>query len=547
MLYEELKKELEGEVAADAKTLDLFSRDASLFEVRPELVAFPKNVEDVKRLVRFVTERKKANPSLSLTGRSAGTDMSGGSINDSIIVNFTKHINRVKEVGRNYAVAEPGVFYRDFEKETLKKGLLLPSYPASRELCALGGMVSNNSGGEKTLAYGKTEDYVTELKVVLRDGEEYSFRALDRAELDAKMRQQDFEGEIYRRVYALVDGNYDLIKGAKPKVSKNSAGYYLWDIWDREKGVFDLTKLFVGSQGTLGMLTEIKVRLVKPKKLSKLVAIFLYDLAPLAQLIQQILKHKPESFESYDDHTFKLAFRFWRDVLKILKPKSIFSLVWGFLPEARIVMFHGVPKLILLAEFTDNDQAKLDARVRKVEEAIRSAGLRYRVTRDEEDAKKYWVMRRESFNLLRKHLSGMRTAPFIDDVIVRPQKLPQFLPALNRILDKYKGLIYTVAGHAGDGNFHIIPLMDLKDRKMRALIPALSEEVYRLVSEFGGSYTAEHNDGLVRSSYLERMYGAEVYRLFEEAKNIFDPEHIFNPRKKVGADLGYALRHIQKG
>lgn len=547
MLYEELKKELEGEVATDTKTLDLFSRDASLFEVRPELVAFPKNVEDVKRLVRFVTERKKANPSLSLTGRSAGTDMSGGSINDSIIVNFTKHINRVKEVGRNYAVAEPGVFYRDFEKETLKKGLLLPSYPASRELCALGGMVSNNSGGEKTLAYGKTEDYVTELKVVLRDGEEYSFRALDRAELDAKMRQQDFEGEIYRRVYALVDGNYDLIKGAKPKVSKNSAGYYLWDIWDREKEVFDLTKLFVGSQGTLGMLTEIKVRLVKPKKLSKLVAIFLYDLAPLAQLIQQILKHKPESFESYDDHTFKLAFRFWRDVLKILKPKSIFSLVWGFLPEARIVMFHGVPKLILLAEFTDNDQAKLDARVRKVEEAIRSAGLRYRVTRDEEDAKKYWVMRRESFNLLRKHLSGMRTAPFIDDVIVRPQKLPQFLPALNRILDKYKGLIYTVAGHAGDGNFHIIPLMDLKDRKMRALIPALSEEVYRLVSEFGGSYTAEHNDGLVRSSYLERMYGAEVYRLFEEAKNIFDPEHIFNPRKKVGADLGYALRHIQKG
>lgn len=547
MLYDELKKELEGEVAHDTKTLDLFSRDASLFEVRPELVAFPKNVEDVKRLVRFVAERKKANPSLSLTGRSAGTDMSGGSINDSIIVNFTKHINRVKEVGRNYAVAEPGVFYRDFERETLKKGLLLPSYPASREICALGGMVSNNSGGEKTLAYGKTEDYVMELKVVLRDGEEYTFRALDRAELDAKMRQQDFEGEIYRKVYDLVDSHYDLVKSAKPKVSKNSAGYYLWDVWDREKEIFDLTKLFVGSQGTLGMLTEIKVRLVKPKKLSKLVAIFLYDLAPLAQLIQQILKHKPESFESYDDHTFKLAFRFWRDVLKILKPKSIFSLVWGFLPEARIVMFHGIPKLILLAEFTDSDQEKLDARVRKVEEAIRSAGLRYRVTRDEEDAKKYWVMRRESFNLLRKHLSGMRTAPFIDDVIVRPQKLPQFLPALNKILDKYKGLIYTVAGHAGDGNFHIIPLMDLKDEKMRALIPALSEEVYRLVSKFGGSYTAEHNDGLVRSPYLERMYGKEVYGLFEEAKKIFDPENIFNPRKKVGADLGYALRHIQKG
>ncbi len=547
MLQDELKKILEGEVASDAKTLELFSRDASLFEVRPELVAFPKNVLDVKRLVRFVAEHKKAMPTLSLTGRSAGTDMSGGSINDSIIVNFTKHMNQLKEVGKNYAVTEPGVFYRDFEKETLKKGLLLPSYPASREICALGGMVSNNSGGEKTLSYGKTEDYVMELKVVLRDGEEYVFHALDRAELDAKMQQQDFEGEIYRRVYELVNSNYDLIKGAKPKVSKNSAGYYLWDVWDREKGIFDLTKLFVGSQGTLGMLTEIKVRLVKPKKLSKLVAIFLYDLAPLAQLIQQILKHKPESFESYDDHTLKLAFRFWRDILKILKPKSILSLLWGFLPEARIVMLGGVPKLILLAEFTDSDQARLDARVREVEGVIKKAGLRYRVTRDKEDAKKYWVMRRESFNLLRKHLSGMRTAPFIDDVIVRPQKLPEFLPALNKILDKYKGLIYTVAGHAGDGNFHIIPLMDMKDMKMRALIPALSDEVYRLVSEFGGSYTAEHNDGLIRSPYLERMYGKEVFHLFEQAKHIFDPENIFNPPKKVGADLGYALRHIQKG
>lgn len=547
MLRDELKRLIKGEVQDDKATLDVFSRDASLFEVRPEVVVFPKDAEDVKRLVRFISEKKKAIPTLSLTGRSAGTDMSGGSINDSVIVNFTKHMNHIREVGRNYAVTEPGVFYRDFEKATLEKGLLLPSYPASREICALGGMVSNNSGGEKTLSYGKTEDYVMELKVVLRDGNEYVFRALNREELSAKLAQQDFEGEIYRRVYELTEKNYDLLQGAKPKVSKNSAGYYLWDVWDKKKDMFDLTNLIVGSQGTLGMVTEIKLRLIKPKKLSKLVVIFLYDLTPLVGLIQKVLKFKPESFESYDDHTFKLAIRFWRDVVKILNPKSILSLLWGFLPEARIVLFHGVPKLILLAEFTDNDQEKLDAKMKEVEAMLTQTGLRYRMTRDEEDAKKYWVMRRESFNLLRKHLSGMRTAPFIDDVIVRPEKLHEFLPALNKILDKYKGLIYTIAGHAGDGNFHIIPLMNLKDEGMRRVIPRLSEEVYTLVSKFGGSYTAEHNDGLIRSPYLKKMYGPTIFHLFEEVKRIFDPENIFNPRKKVGADLVYALRHIQKG
>jgi FAD/FMN-containing dehydrogenase len=161
------------------------------------------------------------------------------------------------------------------------------------------------------------------------------------------------------------------------------------------------------------------------------------------------------------------------------------------------------------------------------------------------EMKKYWTIRRESFNLLRKHIKGKRTAPFIDDFIIKVEQLPEFLPKLNHILAKYN-LNYTIAGHVGDANFHIIPLMDLRDIRSSEIIRNLSEEVYNLVLSYRGSITAEHNDGLIRSSYLKKMYGEKVYKLFEETKKIFDPQNIFNPGKKVNSDLNYAFKHLVK-
>jgi FAD/FMN-containing dehydrogenase len=154
-------------------------------------------------------------------------------------------------------------------------------------------------------------------------------------------------------------------------------------------------------------------------------------------------------------------------------------------------------------------------------------------------------MRRESFNLLRHRIKGMKTAPFVDDVIVRPEHYPEFLPKLYEILSRYE-FLYTVAGHIGDGNFHIIPLMKLENEEERKKIPAASEEIYNLVLKYGGSITAEHNDGLIRSPYLEKMYGRRVVELFRETKKIFDPLNIFNPGKKVDSSLKFALEHIKR-
>lgn len=533
---------LKGEVLEDEATLKFYSRDASLFEIKPQIVVFPKDVDDIKNLVVFAN--KNLDQKIHLTPRSAGSDMTGGPLGESIVVEFTKYFNHIKKIGDNYALTEPGVFYRDFEKETLKHNLLLPSYPASREICAVGGMAANNAGGEKTLAYGKTEKYIEELKVVLSDGNEYQFSPLTKSELEEKIKLQNFEGEIYRKIYKLAEDNYDAIKKAKPEVSKNSAGYLLWDVWDRN--IFDLTKLFVGSQGTLGIITEIKFKLVKPKTHSKLLVIFLKDIKPLAEIVSKVLKHRPESFESYDDNTLKLVIRFLPEFVELLRAKNIFSLAWQFLPEFWTILTSGFPKLILLAEFTGDSIAEVDEKIEAAKTDLQSLKIKMRATRNEKEARKYWVMRRESFNLLRHHIRGLRTAPFIDDFVVKPEKLPEFLPKLNQILSEYS-LIYTVAGHVGDGNFHIIPLMNLADPKSRKIIPELSEKVYRLVLDFGGSITAEHNDGLIRGFYLKAMYGDKIYKLFKEVKNIFDPNNIFNPGKKVDANMEYALSHLDVG
>ncbi|MDO8260268.1 MAG: FAD-binding oxidoreductase, partial [Candidatus Magasanikbacteria bacterium] len=249
MLFDELKKELKGEVYEDEQTLELYSHDTSLFELKPQVVVFPNDADDVKNIVKFVSARKKDNPKLSITARSGGTDMGGGAINDSIILDFTKHINNIISLENSQTQVEPGVLYRDFEKETQKQHLYLPSYPASKNICALGGMINNNSGGEKSLVHGKTIDYVKSLKMVLADGNEYEFSKLNKKQLEQKLKQKNFEGEVYNKIYKLCEDNYDLIKGAKPKVSKNSTGYNIWDVWDKE--TFDLTKIFIGAQGTL--------------------------------------------------------------------------------------------------------------------------------------------------------------------------------------------------------------------------------------------------------------------------------------------------------
>ncbi len=557
-LASEIKAIVKGDVEADSGSLAKYSEDYSIFKVEPQAVVFPKDVKDIEALVRFATEKKKKGENVSLTGRSAGTDMSGGPLNESIIVEFTRYFDRIREIhippfgtaqGDSYAVIEPGVYFRDFEKELDKKGLLYPPYPASKDLCALGGMVMNNSGGEKTLQYGKTEDYVQELNVVLSDGKEHLLKPLSEEELKKKLAEKSFEGEIYRKLHKLIEDNYEIIKAAKPRVSKNSAGYYLWNVClpgQGDKKTFDITKLIVGSQGTLGLLTAARLRLVKAKKYSRLIVVFSKTLETISEIVKAVLPLEPESIESYDDKTLKLAFRFLPALLGLMKG-GIFRMLFKFLPEIGMILCGGIPKMILLISVSAESAEELEKKSDELVSVIKSFPVLSRSVKDPAEALEFWAIRRQSFNLLHSHAKGMYAAPFIDDIVIDPKHMPEFLPQVNAILDKHKDkLIYTIAGHPGNGNFHIIPLVDLKDEETRKLIPKITEEVNRLVFKYGGSMTAEHNDGLIRTPYLEEMYGEKITALFAEVKKIFDPLNIFNPGKKVNGSLDYSFRHMRR-
>lgn len=537
-----------GELDDSPATLDFYSHDASMFELRPKLVAMPHDAADVEQLVKIVAANKKHHPQLSLTARAVGTDMSGGAINDSIIVDFSKHFTRIDKVTSKTAQAQPGVLYRDFEPLTLKRGALLPSYPASRDLASIGGMVNNNSGGEKSLEFGKTEDYVTALKVVFADGIERWVKPLTKAELDVKMKQKDFEGEVYRKLFILVDGNYDKIKAAKPHVSKNSTGYNLWDVWDRETGIFDLTKLIVGAQGTLGFTTDLHFRLVPSRPHSGLLVLFMKDIDDLGEVIPKVLEYKPATFESFDDATLWLSIRFMPSFLKLLGLKRFVHLLITLIPDG-LQLLRGIPKLILMVEFNGETEAEVRQKIHALHIELDKHRARYEINGQEEDptegkSEKFWIMRRYSFQLLRSKVKDKHTAPFIDDFVVPPAHLTEFLPRLRRIIKKYK-LFATVAGHMGDGNFHVIPLMKLEDVKDRRKILPAMKEVNHLVLKYGGSLSGEHNDGLVRGPWLEEMYGKPMLKIFQEAKKIMDPDNIFNPHKKANADWDYSFSHIR--
>ncbi|MBI5470142.1 FAD-binding oxidoreductase [Candidatus Kaiserbacteria bacterium] len=545
---------IKGDVLDDAFTRAKYSRDTSIFERSPKVVVFPKNADDVSALVKFVNDARDHGENLSVTARSAGTDMTGGPLTDSISVVFTKYMNHIIDIGPDpdakdgtgYAVAEPGVYYRDLEKESLAKyGTIYPAYPASRDLCAIGGIVSNNSAGELNLRYGKTDRHVRELDVVLSDGSHAQIQPISLNELAAKEKEATFEGRLYKQIHALIDENREEIEKARPTVTKNSAGYGLWNVIDEKKGIFDLNQLIVGSQGTLAFVTRAKLEMVKTKPHRAMLVVFLADLHILPEIVTRVLAFDPESFESYDDKTFSLAVRLMPRMLSHMGPYAALKLGLAFIPDIWTVIRGGVPKLILLAEFAEDSGDEAVEKARMARHSLEGLAVSTRIAKSEAQSAKYWKVRRESFALLRKNFHGRYAAPFIDDIVVHVEDYPKFLPELENLVRGHR-FIYTIAGHIGDGNFHIIPLVKMNGEADRKEMLELMPKVYALVGKYRGSITGEHNDGIIRTPYLPTMFSPRMIELFAQIKHIFDPLGVFNPGKKTGGTFADIERSMIK-
>jgi FAD/FMN-containing dehydrogenase len=563
-LVQEIESFFKGDIETSQESLEKNSTDWSVFRIIPQIVLFPKDSEDIKKLVSWVRQKKESGGygDLSITVRAAGTDMTGGPLNTSIILDMTRYVSGVLEVkkqdlgmqsgptGHSYPLVGfarvlPGTYYRDFEKKTLSQNMILPCYPASKNLCAVGGMVGNNGAGEKTLKYGQNKDFVRELKVVLYDGEEYLIKPLTKTQLDVKILEDTFEGRLYKSVWNLIQRNKDDIVKAKPKTTKNSSGYYIWDVWDEEKQVFDMTKLFVGAQGTTGIITEITYSLVPVEQFSHLLVLFANDVTILPNIVRDLLRLDVETLEVYDDHTFKLGLKFFKDFLKDKGFLGALKYGFSFIPELLLMLRGGIPKFVVLVEFASNSLDEIEQEIEEAREMMLNHKLSLRVLKSDHEMQKYWDIRRDSFKLLSDHTKKLRTAPFIDDIVVPVETLPKYIPALTKVLDEYN-LLYTIAGHLGNGNLHVIPLMDFNDPKTEQVILELSPKIYELVSEFSGSITAEHNDGLIRTPFIAGMFGQKMYTVFEELKSMFDILYMFNPKKKVGGTVSDIKKNIIK-
>lgn len=524
-----LKENFRGKLKTDESSLEEASKDASIFQVMPQLVAVPEDVEDLKTLIRNINALKDQGEDVSISPRAGGTCMSGGSLTQGIVVDMKpgfSWVGEFDEKAKNVWVGA-GTYHRDLEKAATEKGLLFAPYTSSKDICVIGGMVGNNASGEKSIRYGATVDNVIAIKMVCSDGEEYEFGSLNKDQLKDKLSLQGFEGDLYRQLNDLVEQNWDTIQHARPKVRKNAAGYGIWRLWNKDKTDFNIAKLIVGSQGTLGIVTAAKLRLIDKLDHRRMMVIPIHDLAHLAEGVQTVLANHPEGLETYDVHTYELA--------KKYMPK-----------EAKLAEVADGEHMVLIAQFVEQTKDQTDHYAEVCKQALERKGFKPHMVTNPEEIDAHWAIRRASFKLLMEHPAPNTSAvPFLEDTIVSIEHYGEFLAALESILSDYK-MIYTYAGHIGDGSIRLVPLVDMEAKDAPDQVFELMRRTADLVFAFGGSMSVDHNDGLIRSSLLPRMYGEDVMQLFKQTKAIFDSRNIFNPGKKVGASMAYAKEHMKR-
>ncbi len=529
-----------GEVTTDKELLDKYSTDESIFSIRPQMVVQPKSKKDVEIAVAVLSAETGRFPGLSLTPRAAGTGLSGGSLTDSIVIDVVTHLNSIDKVtktGEKVTITcEPGVIWTEADKALKKYDSYLPSFPASKHICTVGGSVANNAAGPDSLRYGHCADWIESLDVVLRDGHTYTVKPLSFKEYKKLIKSDNELARIAREIFDLIAKNETTIKRAKPKTQKNTAGYSLWDVIDtsvakfrRGNGTFDLTRLLAGSQGTLGIITSITMRAESIATDGHLVVVPVFDLASAGKVVVEVLKYDPRNIEIFDGFTYEAAMnnpQFFRSRLPSLRYyRVLLSLYTNFHVRWR----RRLPEFVLLITLDENSHGKL----KEVVDALRKKGGKTaRLITNDYESEMFWQLRGASFMLAKLLDPKKRPAPFLEDMTVPPQHLAKFFADIKYLLKKYR-ITAAVHGHGGNGHFHFYPLLDFTNKTTPNLITKMTEEFFNTAIKYDGNICGEHNDGIIRTPYLNKMFSRSALALFKDVEHIFDPDDIFNPGKKV--------------
>lgn len=515
-----LQEHLKGEVMTSADVRKYFSTDGSVFKVTPEIVVYPRGENDVRKATRFTWQLAERGKVMPITARGAGTDQAGGALGPGIMLVFPAHMNRILELdGKSGVVTiEPGINYGKLQQTLHTHNRFLPPFPSSMEFSTVGGAIANNAGGEKTIKYGSTRDFVKSLRVVLANGEVIQTRRLNKRELNKKLGLATFEGEIYRTIDTLIEENKDFLNNNKLAVTKNSAGYALADV-KRKDGSFDLTPLIVGSQGTLGVVTEAAIDTEFHNPNATLIVAQFDDLQVAEQAVTDLrdLSEMPSALEMVDDNLLNFIHEHNPNQLKnILKPP--FS------------------KLVLLIEFDNASDRTQKRMAKKATKILEKYQVSYQVETDLEKREELWKIRHSAAAVIAHTEGNSKALPIIEDGIVPLDKIHQYITNIYALFKKYN-LRSALWGHAGNANLHMQPFLDLSQVGDRQKVFKIIDEYYQMVISLGGSTSGEHSDGRLRAPYLQAMYGNELYAMFQKVKKAFDPYGTLNPGVKMDVKL----------
>jgi FAD/FMN-containing dehydrogenase/Fe-S oxidoreductase len=505
-----LKRRVSGEVKFDPFTRVLYSTDASIYQMEPVGVVIPRNVEDVLAVIQVANET-----GVPVLPRAGGTSLAGQTVNHAIVTDFSKYLNQILEVNKEeqWARVQPGIVLDDLNRQLIPYGLMYAPDPTTSSRACVGGGVGNNTCGAHSVIYGKTLDHIKELDVILSDGTQTHFQPLDARELEAKLNGVGLESDIYRGVRRLAQENVAEINARYPNIMRRVSGYNLDQFLVDDD--FNMTKMIVGSEGTLCVVTEVKINLVPRPTMTALSVVHFEDIFGASEAVQHILEHSPSSIEIMDNNVLE-------------RSRNSTSL------GSNMAFVEGNPGAILVVEFYGETEAELTDKSTKLKNDMERLGHGYATVNmlDRASQASVWAVRKQGLGLLMSMHGDAKPLPFVEDTAVDPGNMGDFVRRFDEIVRNH-GTEAAYYGHASVGCLHIRPVVSLKTRDGVDKMLSIADEISDLVKDFGGSLSGEHGDGIVRGVWNEKMFGPEIYKMFQELKATFDPDGLMNPNKII--------------
>ena len=507
-----LKDVIKGEVRFDDLSRVLYRTDASIYEIQPLGLILPKDEEDVIAAVRVAGER-----GVSILPRGGGTSLAGQSVGPGIHLDLSKYMNRILEFNpeERWIRVQPGLVLDELNAYLQPHGLSFAPDVSTSSRANIGGMIGNNSCGAHSIVYGKTIDHVLELKVVLSDGSEAVFSPVDEEEYQRRAAGDGLEGQIYREIRRIARDNEELIRRGFPTVMRRVSGYNIDEFINGAP--FDLSKIVVGSEGTLCAVVEARLNLVELPAHKSLVAVHFHDLVESVEANLTVLETDAVASELID---------------KILLDQTVDSIEHA--PSRRFLQ--GDPAALLVVEFYADSEVELERKMDDLEARLDERGMGYAYVRaiDPATQKAIWELRKAGLGLLMGMKGDPKPNPGVEDTCVPVDKLPAYVRRVVALMQEL-GIEAEYYGHASVGLLHIRPIFSLKDPRGIALLRQIEERMSDMVREYGGAMSGEHGDGLARSEWIAKMFGPELVASFTEVKDAFDPRGIMNPGKIVRA------------